>query len=137
MACARSSSDERSPPSPRARSAVGLAPARVSEDHRQGHLAVAEVVADALAHGRCVRRIIDRVVDQLEGDAEVAAIAFERLLGLLAGLGDDRRDAAGGGEQRRGLGADDVEIMLFARSRSGAGRSAGRPRPRRSPRRRG
>ena len=68
----------------------------------------------ALAHGGLVGRIIDRVVDQLEGDAEVAAIGFERVLGLFAGFGDDRGDAAGGGEQGRGLGADDVEIMVFA-----------------------
>ena len=88
--------------------------AGVGEDHRQGHLAVAEIVADALAHSRRVGRIIDDVVDQLEGDAEVAAVALERDLRFLAGFGDDRRDAAGGGEQRGGLGADDLEILLLA-----------------------
>ena len=61
-----------------------------------------------------VRRIIDDVVDQLEGDAEVAAIAFERQLSIFARFGDHRSDPAGSGEQRRGLGGDDVEIMIFA-----------------------
>ena len=88
--------------------------AGVSEDHRQGDLAVAEIVAVALAHGRAVVGIVDRVVDQLEGDAEVAAIAVERALDLLVALGDDRGDPAGGGEQGRGLGADDVEIAVLA-----------------------
>ena len=78
------------------------------------HLAVAEVVADALAHRRLVRRIIDHVVGQLEGDAEVPAIAFQRQLGVLARFGDDRRDAAGSREQCRRLGGDDVEIMVLA-----------------------
>ena len=52
-----------------------------------------------------VARIIDRIVDQLEGDAEVAAVRLQRRFGLVAGLGHHRRDAAGGGEQGRGLGA--------------------------------
>ena len=46
-----------------------------------------------------------RVVDELEGDAEISAVLLERELGFLAGFGDDRRDPAGGGEQSRGLGA--------------------------------
>ena len=109
MACARSSSDTRSPPiAARQKSRSSLAAARVGEDHRQGHLAVAEIVADALAHGLGVGRIIDDVVAQLEGDAEVPAVAFERELGVLARFRDHRRNPARGGEQSRGLGADDL-----------------------------
>ena len=78
--------------------AVGLAAAGVGEDHRQGHLAVAKIVADALAHGLGVGRIIDRVVGQLEGDAEVAAVGFEREFGLLAG--SPRRSARPGRRRR-------------------------------------
>jgi hypothetical protein len=86
----------------------------VGEDHGQGDLAVAEIVADALAHRLGVGRIVDRVVDQLEGDAEIASIGVERVLDRLVTLGDNRRDPAGGGEQGGGLGADDAEIMVFA-----------------------
>ena len=94
--------------------AVLFGAARVGEDHGQGHLAVAEIVADALAHHVLLGRIVEHVVDQLEGDAEVSAVLLERQFGLLAGLGDDRGDAAGGGEQSRGLGGDDREILLLA-----------------------
>ena len=102
--------------------AILLAAARVGEDHRQGHLAVAEIVADALAHGLGVGGIIDHVVDELEGDAEIAAIGFERQLIVFARFGDHRRDAACGGEQSRGLGADDRRDNGLRRCRSGAGR---------------
>src|SRR5579863_1890301 len=46
------------------------------QHHRQRDLAVAEIVADRLAELRLPRRIIEHVVDQLEGDAEIAAIGF-------------------------------------------------------------
>ena len=95
--------------------AVPFISARISEDHRQGHLAVAEVVADALAHGRGVGRIVDHVVAQLKGDSEILAIGFERVLGIFARLGDDGRNAARGSEQRRRLRADDLQIMILTR----------------------
>src|SRR5690606_27055193 len=79
-------------------------PARIGEDRRQGHLAFAEIVAAVLAHVGGAAVVVDRVVDQLEGDAEVAAVVVERALLGLAAFGDDRGDAAGGGEQRGGLG---------------------------------
>ena len=103
---ARSSSAARLPAiASRQKRALVVGAAGIGEDDRQGDLAVAEIVADALAHRRRVGGIVDRVVDQLEGDAEVAAIGVERLLDRLAALGDDRGDPAGGGEQGRGLGA--------------------------------
>src|ERR1700722_18404900 len=44
--------------------------------HRQGDLSLAEIVADVLAElGRCAA-IIERVVDQLKGDAEIGAVAL-------------------------------------------------------------
>ena len=91
-----------------------LAAARIGEDHRQGHLALAEVVALGLAHFGGVGIVIERVVDQLERDAEVAAVFVERLLLALGPLGNHRRDPAGGSEQRGGLRADDIEIAFLA-----------------------
>ena len=58
--------------------------------------------------------VVDRVVDQLEGDAEMAAVRVQRGLLAFGPLGDHRGDAAGGGEQRRGLGVDDVEVAILA-----------------------
>jgi hypothetical protein len=57
--------------------------------------------------------MIGSVVGQLERDSEVPAIAFEREFGILARLRDDRRDPARCGEQRRGLGADDLQIVIL------------------------
>ena len=54
--------------------------APIGQHHRQGDLAFAEIIADALAHQRLLAGIIQRIVDQLESDAEIAAIGFERRL---------------------------------------------------------
>ena len=48
------------------------------QDHRQGDLAIAEVVADALAEHHLARAVVEHVVDQLEGDAEILAVATQR-----------------------------------------------------------
>ena len=58
-------------------------------------------------------RIVERVVDELEGDAEILAVAVERRLFGLGPVGDDRADAAGGGEERGRLGRDDLEIGVL------------------------
>ena len=60
------------------------------------------------------RGVVDRIVDQLEGDAEVAAEAAERVFGFFAGFGDDGGDVAGGGEQGGGFGLDDRKVSVFA-----------------------
>ena len=52
--------------------------ARVGEDNGKRHLAFAEIVAGVLAQGRRVRDVVDRVVDELERDAQVAAVRVER-----------------------------------------------------------
>src|SRR3546814_10784433 len=89
-----------------------LAAAGDGEQDRQGDLAFAEVVAGILADGGAVGGIVHRVVDQLEGDAEVMAVIVERLgLGGRA-AGDDRADPAGGGEQRRGLRLEDRKSVV-------------------------
>jgi hypothetical protein len=48
---------------------VGLPGAGVSQDQRQGHLGLAEIVAHCLAHQCLTAGIVQRVVDQLESDA--------------------------------------------------------------------
>src|SRR5437764_1863453 len=52
--------------------------ARISEDDRQGDLAVAEIVADRFPELARVRREIEHVVDQLIGDPEIAPEAPQR-----------------------------------------------------------
>src|SRR6202030_956326 len=76
------------------------------EKDREGDLAVSEVVADALAELGLPRRKIEHVVDQLEGDAKIAAKTIECCLLLARPLGNDRSDAARRREQLRGFGPD-------------------------------
>ena len=62
-------------------------------------------------------RKIEHVVDQLVGHPEIAAEALQRLLLGRRAFGNDRAEAARRGEQRGGLGFDDVEIGSFGRIR--------------------
>ncbi len=94
---------------------VGLVAAREGEDDRQRDLAVAEIVAGILAHRRGVTDIVDRIVDQLERDAEVAAVRLKARLDRRGPFGDDGGDLARGGEQHGGLGGDNLEIAVFGR----------------------
>ena len=81
------------------------AAAREREDHGQGDLAVAEVVAQALAEHHLARAVVEDVVDQLKRDPDALAIAAQRLgLGGRA-IRDQGADLGRGREQRRGLGA--------------------------------
>ena len=66
-----------------------------------------------LAHRLGVADVIDRVVDQLEGDAEVAPVRLEARLDRRRPLGDDGGDLARGGKQHRGLGGDDFEVAIL------------------------
>src|SRR3546814_12062547 len=59
-------------------------------------------------------RISDWSSDVCSSDL-VAAIGVERGLGRLVAFGDDRGDAAGGGEELGGLGVDDRQILVLAR----------------------
>jgi hypothetical protein len=61
--------------------------------------------------------IIERVVDQLKRDAEIHAVAAAGGPIGLGAAGKHRPDLAGGGEERGGLGADYVEIIIFGRLR--------------------
>src|ERR1700735_2471448 len=50
-----------------------VAAASESEHHRKCDLALAEIVADVLAEPRRRAAIVEHVIDQLEGDAEIHA----------------------------------------------------------------
>ena len=60
--------------------ALDIPAAPETEDHRKGDLALAEVITHGFAEMAAVAGIIERIVDQLEGDAEIAAIGFERAI---------------------------------------------------------
>ena len=96
--------------------AVDGAAAQEGQDHRQGDLALAEIVADGLAELGLAAGIVERIVDQLEGDAEIHAEAFQRhALGPVA-AGHHGADLGRRGEQLGGLGLDDLEIGRFGRA---------------------
>src|SRR3546814_21200157 len=56
---------------------LGVA-ACIGQDHRQRHLAFAEVVALVLARFGGFGIVVDGVIDKLEGDTQVAAEGIER-----------------------------------------------------------
>ena len=90
--------------------AIDGAAAQEGQDHRQGDLALAEVVADRLAELGFAAGVIEGVVDQLEGDTEIHTEALQRhALGSIA-AGHHGADLGGRSEQLGGLGLDDLEI---------------------------
>src|SRR5262249_33885426 len=94
---------------------LALGPTTVGQDHGQRDLAFAEIVADVLAELGGLAAVIERVIDQLEGDAEVHP---ERTAGrLLVFWAPAKRgpDLARGREQFGGLGADHREIFVLGR----------------------
>ena len=104
---------QRAPPE----GALGLAAAAKGEDHRQRDLALAEIVADVLAEPRVRAAIVEHVVDELEGDAEVHP---ERAAGRLLvpwAPGEDRPDLAGGSEELRRLASNHGEVLVLRRRR--------------------
>ena len=84
-------------------------------DHRQGELALAEVVADVLARRGRIARIVEHVVGHLEGDPERVAIGAQRRDLRLGRARDHAPHLGRGGEQRRRLAAHDAQIDLFGR----------------------
>ena len=93
--------------------ALGLIAPAVGQQDRQGHLALAKIIAHRLAQCRLLRGIIQGVVDQLKSDAKVAAESLQGIFLDRAAAGDDGADTAGGGEQRGGLGGDHVEVFFL------------------------
>ena len=87
--------------------------AAVGQHNGQCDLALAEIVAHALAQLFGRTRIIQRVIDQLEGNAQVAAIGLK--CGLFAGgaLRHHRAYFGCGREQRRRLGHDHLHVGVL------------------------
>ncbi len=96
--------------------AVHGAAAQEGQDHRQGDLALAEIVADGLAELGLAPGIVERIVDQLEGDAEIHAEAFERHALRPVAAGHHGANLGRRGEQPGGLGLDDLEIGRLRRA---------------------
>ena len=97
--------------------ALAVLAAAEAQDDGQGDLALAEIIAHRFAEPGAVARIIQRVVDQLEGDAEVAAVRPERRLLLGRPLGNGGAHLSGRREQGGGLGVDDGEVGILRRGR--------------------
>src|ERR1700734_987823 len=70
-------------------------PAPERQHHRQGDLSLAEIVADILAELGRRAAVIERVVDELKGDAEIGAVALAAGDLRLAAAGENRRGRAG------------------------------------------
>src|SRR6266446_6187430 len=100
---------ERAPPE----HALTLRAAAIAQDYRQRDLAVAEIVADVLAELRGFSTIVERVVDELEGNAEIHPERTARRLFRLRPRREHGPDFAGRREQLGGLGADHREILVL------------------------
>ncbi len=50
----------------------------------------------------------------MKRDAKIAAVFVERVFLFGVAFGDHRGDAGGGGEQRGGLGTNDLEVAALA-----------------------
>ena len=87
--------------------------AAIGENDGQRDLALAEIITHALAELLGRARIIQSVVDQLEGDAEVAAIGFKGCLFAGRALRHNRAHFGGGREQGRCLGHDHLHVGVL------------------------
>ena len=56
------------------------AAAAIAKHHRQGKLAFTEIITNRLAKNRLNPRIIKRIIDQLEGQAQILSIAAQSRL---------------------------------------------------------
>ncbi len=94
-------------------SAILLRAAGVGEEHRQGRLALPQIVADILAERFGIASEVEHIVDELEGEAEIAAEALERRTHG-GGPADDRTRSRGRREQRRRLRLDHGHVVRLA-----------------------
>src|ERR1700722_12273087 len=83
----------------------------------QGDLSLAEIIADILAELGRRAAVVERVVYELKGDAEIGAVTLAGGDLRLGPAGENGPDLAGRGEQGRGLGADNGEIGVLGRLR--------------------
>ena len=86
-------------------------------DQRQGRLALGQVVADVLAEFLGGGVVVQGVVHQLEGKAQVAAVIHQRLPGRPVLPGDDRRALRARLEQLGGLAEDHLQVVRLGEVR--------------------
>ena len=91
---------------------LGFGPAAVAHgvDQRHRRLALEQVVADVLAHGAGVPGVVEGVVDQLEGRAEMPPDGLESLFDFRRRPGEPGAALRRGLEQDRGFVVDHLEI---------------------------
>ena len=80
------------------------------QNERQGDLALAQVPAHGLARGLLRGVVVQGVVHQLEGDAQVQAISQGGLHQGVVSLGQQGAVAAGGLDEKSGLARDDLQV---------------------------
>ena len=97
--------------------ALGVAAGAHRVDKRQGRLALGEVVAEILAEFIGRGFVIEGIVDELEGRAEMLSIVDHGLLGRLVLPGQHRGDLCSGLEQLRGLAVNDLLVIVLGRIR--------------------
>ena len=83
-------------------------------NQREGGFALRQVVAQVFAEAGFVGLVVERIVDQLEGGADVLAVARERLFDDGRGIAQHGADLRAGLEQPRGLAVNDVEVACLA-----------------------
>src|SRR3546814_126547 len=71
---------------------------------------------DILAERGRASTIIERIIDKLEGDAEVASVGFKRRRLIGVAVSYYRADFGGSGKERRSLGLNDAHIGVFGRA---------------------
>ena len=91
-------------------SASLLVAARIGEDHRQGDLALAKIVARVLAKPGRRAAVVEQVVDELEGHAQPVAEGPQRPDLLARSAGDQAAHLGGRREEGGGLAADDLFV---------------------------
>src|SRR3990170_1680380 len=96
--------------------ALGRAGALERRDERQRPLALLQIGAHGLAQAHLVGDEVERVVADLEGDADVEPVAGERFDPVLGCLRQERADAAAGRDEGRRLLGDDAQVVGLARA---------------------
>lgn len=72
-------------------------------NQRQGHLAFGQIITEVLAQGGRVRRIVQYIIGNLEGIAQIQAIRVQCILGGGIGAGQQRAKPGGRRKQNGGL----------------------------------
>ncbi len=91
----------------------GLVAAQEGKDDGKGDFAFTEIVSDRFAELFLACGIIQRIVDQLKGDAEIHAVGTEGFMFLLRPVGYHGTDFASGSKKGGGLALDHFQIGLF------------------------